>query len=149
MKTLKNILVTTDFSEYSKPAIEEAALLAEKFNANLYVMHVVEQINDCAADYCISDAQLTGEKNKLLKEAEKKLAENIAVIKDKFHVSAIPEIRYGETYEEILIDEKEKNIDLVVMTPHKRNRVSKFFTHLTERISENSVSDTLLMGQHA
>ena len=42
MITLQKILVPTDFSDFSRQALEFALSLAEEFRAKLYVMHVWE-----------------------------------------------------------------------------------------------------------
>ena len=42
MALFKNILVPTDFSEYSFVALEYATALAEKFSATIRIVHVLE-----------------------------------------------------------------------------------------------------------
>jgi len=42
MITLKNILVPFDFSEYSEQALRYGLELARKFDATLYLLHVVQ-----------------------------------------------------------------------------------------------------------
>ncbi len=150
MKTFKNILVATDLSENSEPAMEEGALLAKKFKANLYMMHVVDKIEEFATDYYLPEDMLIAEKNKLMKEARRKLAKKIAEMKEKYNITPIPDLRYGYVFDEIINDEKEKNIDLVVLAPRERKNIrDRFYTHLSDRIARNSVCDTLLIKQHA
>jgi nucleotide-binding universal stress UspA family protein len=44
MIQLKQILLPTDFSEYSGEAKKYACALVEKFDAELHVLHVVEKL---------------------------------------------------------------------------------------------------------
>src|SRR5437867_765517 len=44
MIDLRRILVTTDFSEHSQNALNYAAAFAEKFGAELYLLHVVQDL---------------------------------------------------------------------------------------------------------
>ncbi|HEX9157287.1 MAG TPA: universal stress protein, partial [Syntrophales bacterium] len=49
----KAILVPTDFSEYSDRAIKEAVDIAAQNNSKIYLLHVVDKLQQCAIDYCI------------------------------------------------------------------------------------------------
>ncbi|MFN9976683.1 MAG: universal stress protein, partial [Phycisphaerae bacterium] len=40
MIRLKRILVPTDFSEYSRPALQYGCAIAERFGSELHVLHV-------------------------------------------------------------------------------------------------------------
>ena len=54
MFTPKTILVPTDFSESSDRALEKAVDMAEKYNAKVILLHVIdEKVQQCAADYCL------------------------------------------------------------------------------------------------
>lgn len=43
---MKNLLVGTDFSELSQKAIQEARRIAEKWQAKVHLLHVVELVDD-------------------------------------------------------------------------------------------------------
>jgi len=51
----KNILVPTDFSEHSDRTLRQAVDLAVQSQAKIYLLHVVEGIQQCAADYCLDE----------------------------------------------------------------------------------------------
>jgi nucleotide-binding universal stress UspA family protein len=150
MKTIKNILVTTDFSRESDIAVEEAAWLAKKFHSTLYMLDVVERIEECTADYCMPYEVVKGEKDKLLKDAKKKMMKKVAEMESKFQIKAIADVRYGDTYDEIMKEETEKNIDLVVIAPHEERKIGgRLFSHLADKIARNSRCDTLLVRGNA
>ncbi len=45
MNTIRNILVATDFSSPSEEAVKSAAEMAEQFDANLHIVHVLQPPN--------------------------------------------------------------------------------------------------------
>lgn len=146
MKSIKNILVTTDFTEDSQWAIEEAAMLAEKFHSTLYMLDVVKEIPESGADYVVPYGILRGTKERLMKEASKKIKRKVAEMERKFRIKAVADVRYGNVYDEIMKEEDEKHIDLVVIAPHIKNRFTeKLFSHLAERVAKNSQCDTLIV----
>ena len=150
MKSIKNILVTTDFSADSDIAVEEAAWLAKKFHSKLYMLDVVDRIAEGTGDYVLPYEVIQGEKEKLMKEARKRMAKKVAEMESKFQIKAVADIRYGDAYEEILKEEEEKHIDLIVIAPHERKTIGgKLFSHLSDKLAKNSPCDTLLVKQHA
>ena len=46
----KTILVPTDFSKFSDDALEVAYDMAKQYQAKIYLLHVVETIQQCAVD---------------------------------------------------------------------------------------------------
>jgi hypothetical protein len=48
MKTFQRILVPIDFSQYANKAFEEALMLAKQFKSEVYLLHVVDDIRQCA-----------------------------------------------------------------------------------------------------
>jgi len=150
MKTIKNILVTTDFSKDYDIALEEAALLAEKFHASLYILDVVERIYDSSADYVIPYEIVTDQRERLIKNAHEKMLKKAAEMAGRYRIKAFVDVRYGDRYDEIIKEEDEKKIDLVVIAPHKRKAFTgKLFSHLSDKIAKNSCCDTLVIRQHS
>jgi len=150
MKSIKNILVTTDFSTDSDTAVEEAAWLAKKFHSKLYMIDVVDRIEECTGDYCMPYEIVQGEREKLFKDARKRMAKKVAEMESKFQIKAVADIRYGDAYDEIMKEELERHIDLIVLAPHERKTIGgKLFSHLSDKLAKNSPCDTLLVKQHA
>lgn len=150
MKTIKKILVATDFSPESQAALDEAVVLAEKLNAEVYLFHTVDKIVDCAADYCLSEDQVTGAKINLFNRAKENMDREIGRFSDRKGVTIRPELRYGRTFEEILKADSEKGIDLLIIGQHPRKTAwQRFVTHLSDKLEKNLNVDTLVVHSAA
>lgn len=120
---MKKILVPIDFSEHSEYALEAAAILARKNNAEVIVLHMLE----------ISDAVLTHHNSEqqakaffLLKLAEQKFEEFL----DKDYLTDVvltPVVKHFKVFSEVNDVAKEQNADLIVMGSHGASGVKEFF----------------------
>jgi nucleotide-binding universal stress UspA family protein len=117
MIKLQNILVPTDFSECSDAALRYGLELARAFNANLHVLHVVQdpytqpwaaEAFPAAIGDLLTDWQ---------KQSEKRLLESIPVA-DRRRVKVSCSI--ASPYGEILRYAVNDKIDLIVMGTHGR-----------------------------
>lgn len=150
MKTIRKIMVATDFSKDSQSALDEAVILAEKLNAEVFLFHTVDPVADCVSDYCLSEDQAEGVKSNALSNARMKLEQEAGRFKDRIGVSIKSDLRYGRAFEEILNAEKEKDIDLLVIGPHARKTVwQRMITHLSDKLERKSNVDTLVVHSAA
>ncbi len=113
---IKKILVPIDFSDYSKSALKYAINFAKKFNAELYLIYVVEPII-YPPDFSMGqiaiptldlgmDKRAFEELNKLAeKEIPKELIANTIV-------------KTGKPFIEIIESAEEENIDLIIIATH-------------------------------
>ena len=73
MIRLNRVLVPTDFSKHSQSAVRYGCELAEKFGADLHLMHVVEQLPLMYSEGAIftpeTEAEMLAEAKKLLDAA--------------------------------------------------------------------------------
>jgi nucleotide-binding universal stress UspA family protein len=108
------ILVPTDYSKASFAAFKPAAVLASKFGAEIFLLHVIEEIPLYA--YRIGTSQ------KKLDEqvVERAAAEMRKVAKLLRSRDAELIVRTGNVHKEILSVVKAKRIDLIVMGTHGR-----------------------------
>ncbi len=53
MIALKRILLPTDFSRFSQPAVEMACMLADKFAAELHLLNVMDDLADRMPDFAM------------------------------------------------------------------------------------------------
>jgi len=86
MFTPKSILVPTDFSEHSDRAVRQAVDIAEQHNSKIYLLHVVDRLQQCAIDYCIPQETMMKVQSDSEKEAAKKMREEAEkILKTKKH----------------------------------------------------------------
>jgi len=122
----KSILVPTDFSPYSDKALQTAIDLAKQFKSKIYLLHVIDEgLQQCVDMYCLSD--------QVMKEIEKqgRISSNQHLEQE---LSRFPgakdseisfDIKKGHPSEEIIKDQKEKAIDLIVISSHGRSGILK------------------------
>lgn len=111
MLTVKKILCPTDFSAASKRALEIAIPLAEKFGAQIYLVHVVPAIPHVTAS---PTARFdVPEYERLLRsDAEKQLAETA---KSVGAVKSHQILGHGNAADGILKAAEENGVDLIVI----------------------------------
>ncbi len=130
----KNILVPTDFSEYSDKALKQAVEIASTFKSKVYLLHVVDDgIQQCAGDYCLKYEVLEALKLEIQKASEEKLKKEANVIGKSSQVDIVFDVRTGHPYEEILQEQEDKKIDLIVIASHGKTGLLK---HLIGSVAE-------------
>jgi nucleotide-binding universal stress UspA family protein len=120
MISYRRILVATDFSDYSKEALDYAIYLAKQFDGGLYLLHVFEMppySHPGVSPGMQPDVQrwIQG----LREEAEKRLT----VLKEEFapqEVKIHPVFKEGNAFIEILKAAEEIPADLIVLGTHGR-----------------------------
>jgi nucleotide-binding universal stress UspA family protein len=119
---LRKILFCTDFSEHSERALEYALSLAMEYNAELTLVHVLEDISP--------SADLQAETARVVRELEQPVpydARNWCTIKTT--------VRIGKPYQEIIQIALEGKTDLVIMGVRGRNALDlALFGSTTHRV---------------
>jgi len=114
----KQILVPTDFSEYSDRAIREAIDIAKQFGAKIYLLHVINIVHQCSVDYCM-DSALVDQLEKQSEERTKSMfREELDRISGSKSVDITTGTAMGLAYEEILNEQQKKSVDLIVIASH-------------------------------
>jgi len=124
MIRIQRILVRTDFSACSEPALKYAAEFATSMAAKLYVLHVAEYSKEggdpSTAKYIIPE---------YLAEADEKSQSRLNQITDDLKrrgVDAHPRLVAGRAYADIVQTAEDMAIDLIVIATHGRTG----FSHL-------------------
>jgi nucleotide-binding universal stress UspA family protein len=122
---LGRILCATDFSEMSAEALRVALAFAEKHNAGLTLLHVIEDLSDlsAAAHRSLFDIDV------LRQTIERRGMERLRRIVDEASVPGVriePRAVLGRAYEEILRAGAEEKADLIVIGAQGHG----FFEHL-------------------
>jgi nucleotide-binding universal stress UspA family protein len=124
---IKTILVPTDFSEPSDVALRTAIDLARQQHARVYLLHV------------LSSRQVAG--------GMKLIQEQLSQLPEAKSVEIIPEIRKGRPHEEILKVEAERNVDLIVIAPHRQKGfIYTVLRSVTGKVKKKAKCSVLVVG---
>ena len=119
----KRILVATDFSEYSKVALDICLGASKCMKTKLYVLHTIEKFPH---DYVhlLSGTAHSNMKQKLEEEAMNKIK---AMLPEELLGSEdiVPIVRFGKPFLEIIKVAKEKDVDLMAIGTHGRAGVDR------------------------
>jgi universal stress protein A len=122
------ILVPTDFSEFSDRALEQALDIAKQYHAKVFLLHVLhEEIHRTVAfDFGLSEEVWQQARARHLDETKGKLQEQLDKFPQTKEVDVVTGVREGVSYEEILKEGKEKEIDLIVIASLGRTGIAKY-----------------------
>ena len=135
MLKLHSILCPTDFSEFSDHAIRYACELAEKFQAEVHLLNVLQDYAAVAPGSGEMFVPFTDWLPELRKQSEEQLAKQPGPEwASKVHVHRTT--RVGAPVDEIVKYAKERGIDLIVQGTHGRRGVKHL---LLGSVAENIV----------
>lgn len=122
MFDIKRILVPTDFSKISYSAFDYAKDLAEKMNAELYLIFVLEKSPPLltAKSLGLSEEEIL---YRMEAEARIKLSEAASFLREDTNLNVIEELRIGTDYEEIVNYAVKISADIIIIATHGRTGV--------------------------
>ncbi len=120
--TINKITVPTDFSKSAYEAIDHAVSLAQKYDASIMLIHVLET---GAYQGIFSPSKKTEYHE--LESAQLKLQEEAHKLEQETGISVSQEVVIGRIYEEIVRVTSETNSDLIVMGTHGVRGWAEFF----------------------
>jgi nucleotide-binding universal stress UspA family protein len=122
------ILLPTDGSDATAPAIEQAIGLAREMGAELHLLFVVEDIPYAPE---MMDARVEDQ----LREIGEKALESIRERADEEGVDVVAAIREGAPHSSILGYAADEDIDAIVMGTHGRSGLDRYLLgSVTERV---------------
>ncbi|MCI0457235.1 MAG: universal stress protein, partial [Gemmataceae bacterium] len=131
---LHRILVPTDFSKHSQTALKYAVALAEKFGAEIHLLHVVQDFAVFLPDAVTAGPPVLPPVDQLTAAVRDALARVIRENK----LEPLPihsEAREGTPYHEIIAFAQEKDIDLIIMGTHGRGGLAHLLLgSVTEKV---------------
>jgi nucleotide-binding universal stress UspA family protein len=127
------ILVPTDFSRYSNIALKQAVDIAEEYGAELHILHVVEMRIHTMYEYEFAGKEASPEgikdlEGKRVRIAEGKMIEFTGQIGSGKQLKVFPRVMKGEPITEILRYQKERGIDLIVISSLGHTGLAEYFT---------------------
>jgi nucleotide-binding universal stress UspA family protein len=147
MVALKNILVATDFSEPSGVAMAYGRDLARSYNAQLHVLHVVEDVTmRYASEVGFASPQLQGD----LEEAARRDLDAQITDDDRQTLSVITAVESAPNIAEAIVKYAKANeIDLILSGTHGRGMVQHFLMgSVAERIVRIAPCPVLTVRAH-
>ena len=143
----KKILVPTDFSASSDKAIQEAIDIAEKYHSKVYVLHVIEKgVQQCAADYCLPNEVVEQFEHESVNASTQKMHQEVSKLNKVDAVDITFDVKKGIAYDEILNEQKQNDIDLIIMASHGRSGLLHFkLGSVADKVVKKSASQVLLV----
>jgi nucleotide-binding universal stress UspA family protein len=139
-------MVPTDFSEFSDKAFEHALNLARQYNAELYLFHVVSDIQQCAVDYCLTEDIVGQYRKTSIEGAKTKLQDEIGKHPEARDIKITGDVKIGTPYHEILVEAADKGIDLIVIATHgKGGLLRQMMGSVAERVLRGAKCPVMLM----
>jgi nucleotide-binding universal stress UspA family protein len=137
--TISHILVPTDFSPPSDAALTRAKDLAQKYGAQVSLLHVVTDPRAIGVwtpeVYVPADAAT---QERLLREAKERLESQLTE-DERSRFAVTIEARVGDVAEHILEIAREQKVDLIVMGTHGRHGLAHLLLgSVAERVLRNA-----------
>lgn len=112
---IERILVPIDFPSYSDHSTDYAATIAEKFGAEIILMHVIESLS-----FSVTDTLNVVEHRQALETIARSLLDNLSKILLEKHLAVKTYLVSGSPSREILDKAQQDKADLIVMGTHGR-----------------------------
>lgn len=124
MEGIKKILVVSRMTKYCREAVQQGISLAKKYNAELFLIHVVHNPFGLEG-WNLPLISLEKDYKKLITEAKADLDSLVAQEREK-GLKVTELIREGEPTKEILAAVKDFNIDVMIVLAHEEGRLEHF-----------------------
>jgi nucleotide-binding universal stress UspA family protein len=121
---VNNVLLPTDFSDLAKPATEFARDLAERYDAQLFCLHVVDDAYQYWSAIGPESLPIGPPPEEMLDLGRTRLARFTDEYLGNMSKPVISHVAYGRPFAEIIAFAKEKQVDLIVMGTHGRGAIA-------------------------
>jgi len=141
----KNILVPADFSEYSGKALKKAVEIASEHKSKIYLLHVVDEVMQCAVDYCLDISLVKQIEKQSLNFAKEKLQKEAEGFAKSKGIRIIVDVKMGDTYETILKEQKDKRIDLIVIASRGKKGLIHHLGSVADKVMRGAKCPVMLV----
>lgn len=140
MSVYKNVLAAVDYTAEARQVVQQASSLAEKFSANLTLLHVIELMPVVGGMESFSYVDLYADQPELIERAEGDLrklaeAENLTNVNLKI-LTGVPKV-------EITAYAGDNNVDLIVVGSHGRHGISLILGSTANAVLHHAKCDVL------
>ena len=143
MMEINKILVPVDFSENSKKVLDTAIFLAEKCDAGVYVLFVVQTFEDYSG-FFIPQVPMTQLEEEMVKSAEQKMAD---FLQGTEVVKAT--VLGGDVGEEIIAYAAQEAMDMIVMGTHGYKGLEKIlFGSVADKVVKTAPCPVLTINPY-
>ena len=143
MKEIRKILIPIDFSNYSLQALEYAKAIAEKFDAEIILLNVVEPVM-FIADITMGQINIPSIESEMLQKSEEKMKDIVDGLKGNFKVSGI--VKLGKPDKEIIDLANSEKVDLIIIGTHGHSKVEHLlFGSTAEKVIRKSNCSVLIV----
>jgi nucleotide-binding universal stress UspA family protein len=143
----KKILVPTDFSKSSDKALKKAVDIALQHKSKIYLLHVVDEIVQCAVDYCLDISLVQQVEKQSMEFAKKKLQEELKKLAASKDIQVVFDVKKGDTYETILKEQQKKGIDLIVLASHGKKGLINRLGSVADKVMSGARCPVLLVKE--
>lgn len=154
MRMIKKILFPTDFSVTAQNAFRHCLLLADKYDADIEILHVIFPEYE-ALDLPVMAAQATKEKAEAARSVMKTFVEaSLAQVQAAHQLAAVPNIKpdieIGTPGKIICDTARRNNADLIVMgTKGEHNVLERVFGSVTTAVISNAPCNVWVVPEEA
>lgn len=146
MIELKKILLPTDFSDNSNQALDYASALAQKFDAEIHLLHVLQDLIALIPEPGV--ALIPGDFHEELKQSAEQSLKQVLGSDSASGLSVVRATRDGTPFVEIIRYAKENDVDLIVMGTHGRSGLSHVLLgSVAERVVRKAPCPVLTVRQ--
>ncbi len=139
----KKILFPTDFSKMAEYTLDYAISMAEKFNAKIHLIHVVDESVD-VADFYFPYSSMEVEEDNMVKAA-KKAMDRLCNLKLGGTEEYETKVLEGIPHKEIVKYLNENGIDLLIMSTHSKKGIEQLLLGSTTKKVYKEVSCPVLI----
>ena len=141
---MKNILVGIDFKENTQNLIDEAIVLAEKFQSKIWLIHAVAPEPDFVG-YGVGPQSIRDFRAEELKNENKMLSDYVGTLKEK-GIEADALFLMGATTNILLDTAKKLNSDLIIVGHHHHGFMQKLiFGDIAEEVVKKANTPVLVV----
>lgn len=110
------ILIPTDMSHHADKAIRQGFQIASQFGAEVFVLHVVQNLKQCSVEYDVDDDLSLEMQRQIMEGARDAVEKQVKKLAGKEASRGTIDIKEGVPYDQILAEAKERKANLIVIS---------------------------------